>query len=120
MTKTKDVATMALLLDFYGELLTERQREFFDLYHNGDLSLAEIAADADISRQGVRDILVRAEELLLGYEQKLGLVERFCRPWVSDVIAQCGAILAMPDDKREVAYRAEKIIEIVREHAHGV
>ena len=52
---------MTMLYDFYGELLTDRQREFFDLYYNEDLSLAEIAENAGISRQGVRDVIVRAE-----------------------------------------------------------
>ena len=52
---------MTMLLDFYGEILTQRQREFFDLYYNEDLSLAEIAENYGISRQGVRDAIVRAE-----------------------------------------------------------
>ena len=52
---------MTMLFDFYGELLTERQREFFDLYYNEDLSLTEIAENSGISRQGVRDVIVRAE-----------------------------------------------------------
>ena len=51
---------MTMLLDFYGEILTQRQREFFDLYYNEDLSLAEIAENYGISRQGVRDAIVRA------------------------------------------------------------
>lgn len=45
---------MTMLFDFYGELLTQRQREFFDLYYNEDLSLGEIAENNDITRQGVR------------------------------------------------------------------
>ena len=53
---------MTMLFDFYGELLTDRQKEFFDLYYNEDLSLAEIAENAGISRQGVRDVIVRAED----------------------------------------------------------
>ena len=52
---------MTMLYDFYGELLTDRQKEFFDLYYNEDLSLAEIAENAGISRQGVRDVIVRAQ-----------------------------------------------------------
>ena len=55
---------MTLLFDFYGDLLTDRQKEFYDLYHNEDLSLAEIAENAGITRQGVRDVLVRAENTL--------------------------------------------------------
>ena len=50
---------MTMLFDFYGELLTPRQKEFFDLYYNEDLSLAEIAENAGISRHGVRDGIVR-------------------------------------------------------------
>ena len=55
---------MTMLFDFYGMLLTDRQKEFFDLYYNEDLSLAEIAENAGITRQGVRDVLVRAEAIL--------------------------------------------------------
>ena len=46
---------MTMLFDFYGELLTDRQKEFYDLYYNEDLSLSEIAENYGISRQGVRD-----------------------------------------------------------------
>ena len=51
---------MTMLFDFYGELLTDRQKEFYDLYYNEDLSLSEIAENYGISRQGVRDVIVRA------------------------------------------------------------
>ena len=54
-----------MLYDFYGELLTDRQKEFFDLYYNEDLSLSEIAENAEISRQGVRDVIVRAEAVMV-------------------------------------------------------
>ncbi len=68
---------MTMLFDFYGELLTEKQRDCFDLYYNDDLSLAEIAQEQGISRQGVRDNLVRAEHALREYEAKTGLLQRF-------------------------------------------
>ena len=55
---------MTMLFDFYGELLTDRQKEFYDLYYNEDLSLSEIAENYGISRQGVRDVIVRAEMYL--------------------------------------------------------
>ena len=68
---------MTMLFDFYGELLTDRQKEFFDLYYNEDLSLSEIAENEGISRQGVRDVIVRAEAVLTELEDKTGLVRRF-------------------------------------------
>lgn len=68
---------MTMLYDFYGELLTERQREFFDFYYNDDLSLSEIAENAGISRQGVRDVIVRAEAQMQEIEDKTGLIRRF-------------------------------------------
>lgn len=70
---------MAMLYDFYGDLLTERQKEFYDLYYNDDLSLAEIAENYDITRQGVRDIIVRAERALEDIEEKTGLIQRYHR-----------------------------------------
>ncbi|MDR1130927.1 MAG: YlxM family DNA-binding protein [Oscillospiraceae bacterium] len=68
---------MTMLLDFYGELLTPRQRSCFSMHYNEDLSLAEIAELMQISRQGVRDLIVRAEATLTETEEKIGLVKRF-------------------------------------------
>ncbi len=68
---------MALLYDFYGDMLTERQKEFYDLYYNEDLSLAEIAENYGITRQGVRDVIVRAEAILTELEDKTGIIRRF-------------------------------------------
>ena len=68
---------MALLYDFYGDMLTDRQKEFYDLYYNEDLSLAEIAENYGITRQGVRDVIVRAEAYLTEIEDKTGLIRRF-------------------------------------------
>jgi predicted DNA-binding protein YlxM (UPF0122 family) len=71
-----DALEMTLLFDYYGELLTERQRMCFDLYHNQDLSLAEIAQELQVSRQGVYDNLSRAEATLRNMEEKTGCVRR--------------------------------------------
>ena len=71
-----DALQMTLLYDYYGELLTDRQRMFFDLRHNQDLSLAEIAQELNVSRQGVHDNLSRAEALLMNMEEKTGCVRR--------------------------------------------
>lgn len=68
---------MALLFDFYGDVLTDRQREFYDLYYNEDLSLAEIAENYGITRQGVRDVIVRAEGIMTKLEDKTGIIRRF-------------------------------------------
>ncbi|MCI7473718.1 MAG: DNA-binding protein [Clostridiales bacterium] len=68
---------MALLYDFYGDMLTDRQKEFYDLYYNEDLSLAEIAENYGITRQGVRDVIVRAEAILTELEDKTGIIKRF-------------------------------------------
>lgn len=68
---------MTMLYDFYGDLLTDRQREFFDLYYNDDLSLSEIAENYGISRQGVRDVIVRAEATMDEIEEKTHLIRRF-------------------------------------------
>jgi len=68
---------MTMLFDFFGDLLTEKQRDYFDLYHNEDLSLSEIAEMANISRQGVYDIISRAENTLTEFERKTGVVHRW-------------------------------------------
>ncbi len=67
----------SLLLDFYGNLLTEKMRLTLDMYLNDDLSLAEIAEEEEISRQGVHDKVKRGLAQLNTYEDKLGLVKRF-------------------------------------------
>ena len=74
MAKDLEIVT---LLDFYGEMLTEKQHDFLEYYYNEDLSLSEIAANEGITRQGVRDAIKRAEKQLRDMEEKLGLVRRF-------------------------------------------
>ena len=68
---------MCLLFDFYGEMLTDKQKEMFDLYYNEDLSLAEISEHVGITRQGVSDALKKARVQLEDYENKLGLAARY-------------------------------------------
>ena len=74
MGKNLDIT---LLLDFYGDMLTEKQRNFISCYYNDDLSLSEIAANEGITRQGVRDAIKRSEAQLINMEERLGLVARF-------------------------------------------
>ena len=73
---TKDLS-IAYLLDFYGDVLSERKKSVLDDYYNNDLSLSEIAQELGISRQGVRELIKQAEEELNFYEQKLHLAQRF-------------------------------------------
>ncbi|MPN22763.1 hypothetical protein SDC9_170147 [bioreactor metagenome] len=72
-----EILMTTLLFDFYGELLTEKQKTIFELFHLNDLSLTEIGCELNISRQAVRDQLKRTEKILLDYEEKLKLVEKF-------------------------------------------
>lgn len=72
-----EIYRKSLLFDFYGPLLTKRQQEIYLLYRDEDMSLGEIGAYLNISRQAVHDLLKRTEKLLYGYEDKLHLVEKF-------------------------------------------
>lgn len=71
------VTVITLMFDFYGQLLTERQQKFIELYYGNDYSLGEIAETYGVSRQAVHDTLKRAENMLQSYEQKLHLVNKF-------------------------------------------
>jgi len=68
---------IAVLLDFYGDMLTDKQRDFLGYYYNDDLSLSEIAENEGITRQGVRDAIKRAEAQLVDMEDKLGFASKF-------------------------------------------
>lgn len=67
----------ALLFDFYGPLLTEKQREIYDFSVSEDMSLGEIAETTGVSRQAVHDMVRRTGKILEEYERKLGLAEKF-------------------------------------------
>lgn len=73
------IVEQGLLYDFYGELLTEHQKNIYEdfVYHN--LSFSEIATEYDISRQGVHDLMKRCDHLLQSYEDKLHLIDRFLK-----------------------------------------
>ena len=109
---------MALLFDFYGDVLTPRQKEFYDLYYNEDLSLAEIAENYGITRQGVRDVIVRASDTLLELEEKTGLIQRFhaMRQQLQEMEAAAQIILkhsARYDDP-ELEVQARKILTLAQ------
>ena len=71
------IVEQGILYDFYGELLTEHQRQIYEDAVFNDMSLSELASDYGISRQGIHDLLKRCDKTLLAYESKLHLVERF-------------------------------------------
>ena len=71
------IVTQGMLYDFYGPLLTEHQREIYEMIVNDDMSLGEIADEKKVSRQAVHDIVKRCDKILVNYEEKLHLVKRF-------------------------------------------
>lgn len=73
----EDIFEIGLLMDFYGQLLTENQLSVMEMYYNEDWSLSEIAENLNISRQGAHDFIKRSKSMLLEYEEKLQLVKRF-------------------------------------------
>ncbi|MCD7784532.1 MAG: DNA-binding protein [Oscillospiraceae bacterium] len=85
----------SVLLDIYGGMLTDKQREMMELYYNDDLSLSEIADNCGISRQGVRDAIKRGEDSLNELEEKVG-VTRMMKDYdekLAFVTAQCDEII---------------------------
>ena len=103
----KDLS-VSVIADFYGDLLTPKQRQAIDLYYNRDCSLSEIAETMGVSRQGARDFIKKGEQSLNEFEQKLGLAKRFLKvsgivselEKISDKITQ-GSIKAEISDKLE-------------------
>lgn len=110
-----DALEMTLLLDYYGELLTERQRLCFDMRYNQDLSLGEIAQELQVSRQGVHDNLSRAEALLRNMEEKTGCVRRSlqCRRAAKMILTAAEPLEAYADE--QVSHLARQIIAAARE-----
>lgn len=99
---------IGVLLDFYGSLLTDKQAYSLDLYYNQDFSLAEIAENMGVTRQGARDSIKRGEKQLKDFEDKLKLAEKFGEiTAVCDVIRQ--SVLSMKNAK--ISEREEKCIE---------
>ena len=106
-----DALEMTLLFDYYGDLLTDRQRMCFDLRHNQDLSLAEIAEELNVSRQGVHDNLSRAESLLRNMELKTGCVGRdlACRRAANNIATAAQSLLLHND--KSVVELARQILD---------
>lgn len=102
-----DVYKLSMLLDFYGQLLTENQFICLDLHCNQDLSMGEIAQELEISRQGVYDFIKKGRERLLEYEERLKLLERFDKN--NRELKNIRALLS----RQNVAEAMEKLDEVI-------
>lgn len=109
-----------MLFDFYGELLTDKQKEYFDLHYNEDLSLAEIAQSEGISRQGVWDIIRRGEASMRRYEEKTGLVARFAaqRTLMDRAEEKLSELRALTRGRSAVL--SGELTDIIQELRHGI
>ncbi len=108
---------ISLLLDFYGDMLTEKQRDVVELYYNEDLSLSGIAAHSGITRQGVRDSIKRAESVLLDLEERLGLARKFrqIQDGLDQIIRnakQIGDYSSRYGISKEISERSAEIVRI--------
>lgn len=105
------ILEQTLLYDFYGELLTEHQKQIYEDVVFGDYSLSEVAEEQGISRQGVHDLVKRCNKLLQEYESRLHLVERFVA--VKRQIEEMKRSLqeAEEPDREELTRRLDKILE---------
>ena len=103
------VVTMAMLFDFFGELLTDKQRDCFDLYYNDDLSLSEIAEYRGISRQAVRDNIVRAEAALCELEEnELTVPRQVMQEYASAAFLDYDDLLPIPAESETVMVRYDE------------
>lgn len=99
------IARQCMLYDFYGELLTEHQRQVYEDAVFNDLSLSEIAGEYGISRQGVHDLIKRCDKTLEGYEEKLQLVARFGK------VKETVAMIQTCEDLEAIRKMASEILE---------
>ena len=107
--------SLSWLLDFYGEMLTENQREMSRLHWEEDLTFAEIAQQFSVSRQSVHDTVARVEKQLSTLEEKLGLVARFRA--VEDGLQRCrtelDSVSATPETQKHLAAAKQMISQLL-------
>lgn len=109
-----DALEMALLFDYYGGMLTDKQRDCFDMRYNQDLSLGEIGEALGVSRQAVCDNLSRTEALLRRMEQNIGCVQRdrLTRQVLEEILGAAGTLAQNPDP--QVSDLAGRILSAVQ------
>ncbi|NTW71990.1 MAG: hypothetical protein HGA49_07105 [Eubacteriaceae bacterium] len=88
---------ISLLFDFYSDFLTDKQKLTIDYYYNLNYSLAEIGEEMGISRQGVRDMLVRSEETLYNFDRKLSLLDKYVKK--QEMLKTCISKLVIAAEK---------------------
>ena len=111
---------LSILIDFYGDILTEKQKNVLELYYNEDLSLSEIAEHEMISRQGVRDSIKRGEETLLMLEDKLNMAKKFTTfsKLLDDIKTKTEAIYKESSTynySKVITNNAEEILKLIKE-----
>lgn len=109
------VTSISLLYDFYGNLLSERQRQIVGLRYEDDLSLAEIASELGISRQGVYDALKNGERSLNEYEEQLGLVQRFAEESeaIEKIDAELTEIMSVHSEDKVLVKKLQRVKDII-------
>ncbi|NSW91070.1 MAG: YlxM family DNA-binding protein [Firmicutes bacterium] len=114
----KNIYEIGLLLDFYGQLLTQRQYEILDMHYNNDYSLGEIAEHLGISRQGVYDNLKRGKTLLVNFEEKLGLLAKHFRQKsiaekIMDIVEDMNTKDMIGEDKEKLLVIKDYLKELI-------
>ena len=115
-----NLAKESLLYDFYGGLLTDKQREVMELYHEENYSIVEIAGELGVSKQAVHDNLKKTEKILSDYEDKLGLVSKFVnrtnalRTVRADVMSIRDELAGTAEIKPELAARIDEIETLLK------
>lgn len=103
-----------LLLDCYGELLTNKQREYMELYYCEDLSLSEISQPQGITRQAVRDVIKRSEQILLDMENQLGFAKKIvCLRKYLNEIKSAAAVCENQKTAETLDLLVDKCLEII-------
>ena len=100
---------ITFLLDFYGDMLTDKQREVVECYYNEDLSLAEIAEEKGITRQGVRDAIKRAEQQLIEMEELAVICDRALQ--IEAENEKNGGNAAIRENVEAILRSAEKLVD---------
>ncbi len=110
-----EITKASLLYDFYGALLTEKQRKVMGLYHEENLSLSEIAEEFGVSRQAVHDALKKAEQALEDYESKLKLIDKLVKTEdaLTKIETEIESLEAISSDKRAAAH-LKKIRTVIK------